>query len=289
VLRGLESGQIGGAGFDVFVEEPPGLTDLVKHPKVVVTPHLGASTEEAQLRVAIEIAQQVVAYLQTGAISNSVNVPSVAREMAAVVGPYLGLGRSLGQFLSQVESLRPRTIEVECAGEAAALPPSLIVNATLAGLLARFFETPINAVNAPLLAKDNGIEVREERTSQKGQFATMVSVTIVSADGKRATASGTLGGDRTSRLVKWGKFEMEAYLDASVLVVKNQDRPGVIGSIGTILGAAGVNVSSMQMGLDKSQGEAAALWALDSAIPLTALEQIRQLKDVTVATAVTIG
>jgi D-3-phosphoglycerate dehydrogenase len=289
VLRGLESGQIGGAGFDVFIEEPPGLTNLVKHPKVVVTPHLGASTEEAQLRVAIEIAQQVVGYLQTGAISNSVNVPSVAREMAPVLGPYLGLGRSLGQFLSQVEALRPRTIEIECAGEAATLPSALIVNAALSGLLSRFFETPVNAVNAPLLAKDNGIEVREERTTQKSQFATLVTVTIVSADGKRASASGTLGGDRTSRLVKWGKFEMEAYLDGSILVVKNNDKPGVIGGIGTMLGAAGINVSSMQLGLDKSLGEAAALWALDSPVSGSTLEQIRKHKDVTVATAITIG
>lgn len=289
VLRGLDVGHIGGVGLDVFVEEPPGLTELVKHPKVVVTPHLGASTEEAQLRVAVEIAQQVVAYLQTGAISNSVNVPSVAREMAPVLGPYLGLGRSLGQFLSQVESLKPRTIEVECSGEAASLPSALIVNAALAGLLGRFFETPVNAVNAPLLAKDNGIEVREERTTLKGPFATLVSLTIISADGKRATASGTLGGDRTPRLVQWGKFEMEAHIDGSVLVVKNQDRPGVIGSIGTVLGASGVNVSSMQMGLDKAQGEAASLWALDSAMPTSALDQIRKLKDVTLATAVAIG
>ena len=172
---------------------------------------------------------------------------------------------------------------------AATLPSALIVNAALSGLLSRFFETPVNAVNAPLLAKDNGIEVREERTTQKTQFATLVTVTIVSADGKRATASGTLGGDRTTRLVKWGKFEMEAYIDGSVLVVKNNDKPGVIGGIGTILGAAGINVSSMQMGLDKSQGEAAALWALDSPLSASTLEQIRNHKDVTVATAVTIG
>jgi D-3-phosphoglycerate dehydrogenase len=289
LIRGLESGQIGGVGLDVFVEEPPGLTDIVKHPKVVVTPHLGASTEEAQLRVAVEIAQQVVAYLQTGAISNSVNVPSVAREMAPVLGPYLGLARCLGQFLSQVESVRPRTIEIECAGEAATLPTQAIVNSALGGLLAGFFETPVNAVNAPILAKDGGIEVREERTTQKGQFATLVTLTVIGADGTRSVVSGTLASDRTPRLVQWGKFEMEAHLEGSVLVVRNQDRPGVIGSIGTILGAAGINVSSMQMGLDKSVREAAALWSLDSTLPPAVLDQVRAAKDVTKAWVVQVG
>jgi D-3-phosphoglycerate dehydrogenase len=289
LIRGLDSGQIGGVGLDVFPEEPPGLTEIVKHPKVVVTPHLGASTEEAQLRVALEIAQQVVAYLQTGEIVNSVNVPSVAREMAPVLGPYLGLGRRLGQFIAQAESVKPRTIEIELAGDAAALPSAPVVNAALAGLLGAFFDVPVNAVNAPLLAKDGGIEVRDGRTTEAGAFATLVTVTIVSADGKRVSAAGTLAGDRTPRLVRWGKFEMEAHMEGSVLIVRNHDRPGVIGTIGTILGAAGVNVSSMQMGLDKSAREAAALWALDSALPSAALEQIRATKDVSVALPMTLG
>jgi D-3-phosphoglycerate dehydrogenase len=289
LIRGLDSGQIGGVGLDVFLEEPPGLTDIVKHPKVVVTPHLGASTEEAQLRVALEIAQQVAAYLQTGEIANSVNVPSVPRELAPVLGPYLALARSLGQFLAQAESVRPKTIEIECAGEAATVPSAAIVNAALAGLLAQFFDVPVNAVNAPLLAKDGGIEVREQKTTQKHQFSTLVTLTLVAADGKRASVAGTLASDHTPRLVRWGKFEMEAHLDGPILVVRNQDRPGVIGTIGTVLGAAGINVSSMQMGLDKSSKEAAALWALDSSLPTAVLEQVRSSKDVVQASVVTVG
>jgi D-3-phosphoglycerate dehydrogenase len=285
LVRGLDSGQIGGVGLDVFPEEPPGLTDVVKHPKAVVTPHLGASTEEAQLRVAVEIAAQVVAYLQTGEISNSVNVPSVPREMAPVLGPYLGLARSLGQFLSQVHSVRPRIIEIESAGEAATVPSSPIVNAALAGLLAASFDVPVNTVNAPLVAKDGGIEVREQKTSQKkNEFSTLLTLTVVSADGQTAQVS-----DRTPRLVRWDKFEMEAHLDGSVLVVKNHDKPGVIGTVGTILGSAGINVSSMQMGLDKGAHEAAALWALDSALPAAVLSQVRSAKEVKQAFAVTIS
>jgi len=283
LIRGLDSGQIGGVGLDVFPEEPPGLTEVVKHPKVVVTPHLGASTEEAQLRVAVEIAQQVISYLQTGEIANSVNVPSIAREMAPLLEPYMTLTRRLGQFLAQAESVRPRTIELEFGGDAAALPTGPLVNSALAGLLASFFDVPVNAVNAPMLAKDGGIEVRDERTSEAGAFATLVTLTLISSDGKKVSAAGTLASDRTPRLVRWGKFEMEAHMDGPVLVVRNHDRPGVIGTIGTVLGSAGVNVSSVQMGLDKSGREAAALWALDSTLPSAALEQIRGTRDVKIA------
>jgi D-3-phosphoglycerate dehydrogenase len=290
LVRGLESGQIGGVGLDVFPEEPPGLTEIVKHPKSVVTPHLGASTEEAQLRVALEIAQQVVAYLQTGEIANSVNVPSVPRELAPVLGPYLGLARGLGQFLSQVDSVHPKTIEIECAGEAATVPAAPIVNSALSGLLAAAFDVPVNAVNAPLVAKDHGIEVREHKTSQKNVvFSTLLTINVVSADGKRASVSGTLASDGTPRLVRWNKFEIDAHLDGAILVVTNQDRPGVIGTIGTILGAAGINVSSMQMGLDKVSKEAVGLWALDSAMPSNVLEQVRGAKEVTRATAVNVA
>lgn len=289
VIRGLESGQIGGAGFDVFLEEPPGLTDLVKHPRVVVTPHLGASTEEAQLRVSTEIAQQVVAYLQTGEVVNAVNAPSVARDMAGVLGPYLGLSRGLGQFLAQVESVRPRTIEIACSGEAGSLPAAAIVNSALAGLLSAFFDAPVNAVNAPVLAKEGGIEVRHQTTTQVAEFASLVTLSLVGADGVRVSVSGTLGGDRRPRLTRWNTFEMEAPLEGSVLVVRNHDRPGVIGTVGTILGGAAINVASVNMGLQRGSGEAASLWALDSALPAPVLEQVRGARDVTRAAAVTIS
>ncbi len=286
LLRGLESGQIGGAGLDVFVEEPPGLTDLVKHPNVVATPHLGASTEEAQLRVAVEIAQQVVAYLTTGTIMNAVNVPSVSQEIAPVLGPYLALARRLGQFLSQVETLEPRSIEVECAGEAGKLTTGPIVNSALSGVLGRFFESPVNQVNAPVLAKDRGIEVRESKTGEGREFRTLVTLSVVGKDGSRASVSGTLGADGSPRLAFWGSHELDVQLEGGILVMKNVDRPGVIGRIGTILGDNNINIARMQVGLDKSGGEAASLWALDSAMPASVLELIKAAKDVKHAYAV---
>lgn len=264
VLRGLESGKIGGAGFDVFVEEPPGLTDLVKHPNVVATPHLGASTEEAQTRVAVEIAEQVIGYLSAGTISNSVNVPSVSREMAPILGPYAGLARRLGQFLSQAEQVSPRRISVECAGEVGHLAIGPVVNAALSGLLERFFDGPVNAVNAPVIARDRGIEVREARSTTHAKYAALIKVTITGDDGAEYSVSGTLGADRSSRLVRWGRYEMEAHLQGVNLLLKNDDRPGVIGAIGSILGESGVNISRMQMGLDSPAKQAASVWALDS-------------------------
>jgi D-3-phosphoglycerate dehydrogenase len=283
LLRGLQSGQLGGVALDVFLEEPPGLTELIKHPNVVATPHLGASTEEAQLRVAVEIAEQVIAYLTADEITNSVNVPAVARELAPTLGPYLTLARRLGQFLGQVEELQPRTIEVECAGASAQLPTSSIVNAALAGLLAQFLEVPVNQVNAPFIAVDRGIEVREQKSTHQGPFSTLVTLSVVDAKGERVSVSGTLGADGSPRLARWGEYEMEAHLEGAMLATKNRDRPGVIGNIGSILGVAGVNVSRMQMGLDKSSQEAAAIWSLDSELAKPVLEKIQAVKEVSCA------
>jgi len=289
LLRGLESGQIGGVGLDVFVEEPPGATPLVTHPHVLATPHLGASTEEAQLRVAVEIAQQVVAFLTTGTISNAVNVPSIPREVAPVLQPYLVLAKRLGEFLAQVEPLEPRSIEVECAGEASKLSIAPIMNTALAGLLGRFFDSPVNQVNAPLLAQDRGIAVRELKSGEKGSYRTLVTLSVTGKDGTRAQAGGSLAADGSPRLVLWGSYTMDAHLEGSILVLRNQDRPGVIGRIGSILGDANINVSRMQIGLEPKTRQAASLWALDSPLPAAVLEQIRAAKDITQAYSVVVS
>ncbi len=289
LVRGLNSGQVGGAGIDVFNQEPCGLTELVKHPNVVATPHLGASTDEAQTRVAVEIAEQVVAYLTSGTITNSVNVPSVSREMAPILGPYAVLASRLGQFLGQVEKVAPRQITVECIGDVAHLTVAPIVNAALAGLLGRFFEEPVNGVNAPVLARDRGIEVRELKGEAHAKYTTLVRVTLIGEGGSEVSVAGTLAADRTPRLVRWGRYEMDAHLEGTNLVVVNQDQPGVIGRIGTVLGEAGVNVSRMQMGLDTSTREAASLWALDSEPDAAALERIGKSAGVKSVICISLG
>ncbi len=153
LVAGLESGRIGGVGIDVYSEEPPGASPLVVHPNVVATPHLGAATLEAQVRMAVEIAQQVTDFLQSGTVVNSVNVPSVPREVAPVLGPYLGLSRRLGQFLAQADDFEPDAIALELQGEAAELSGAPMVASAVAGLLGKYMEEPVNPVSAPTLAR----------------------------------------------------------------------------------------------------------------------------------------
>jgi len=289
VVRGLESGQIGGAGFDVFVQEPPGLTDLVKHPNAVATPHLGASTEEAQTRVAVEVCEQVIAYLTQGTITNSVNVPAVPRDQAAILTPYVTLGRRLGQFLGANEALVPRSISVEFGGEAANLLTKPIVNAAVAGVLGYYLEDEVNEISAPMVAKDRGIEIREQTSTEKTSFATLVRVVLTGNDGRQVRVAGTLGSDQAPRIVRWGDFEMDARLEGTILVLKNEDRPGVIGTVGTILGESKINVSRMQVALDSTSHKAVQLWSLDSTIGDNVLNLVRAAKDVQNATAVVVS
>jgi D-3-phosphoglycerate dehydrogenase len=236
--------------------------------------------------VAVEIAHQVVDFLSSGTITNSVNAPSVPQELAPILAPYLVLARRLGQFLTQVETIEPRRITIECAGDAAQLATGPIISAALAGTLSRFFEQPVNDINAPLLARDRGIEVQHNKTTHTAEYTTLVTLRVADKDGGEVTVSGTLAADRTPRLVRWGVHDLDAHLTGSILVMKNVDRPGVIGSIGSILGASKTNVSRMQMGLDTSTGQAASLWALDSALPGEVLERIRQAQGVEQAWAV---
>ena len=289
VVRGLQSGQIGGAGFDVFVQEPPGLTDLVQHPNVVATPHLGASTEEAQTRVAVEICEQVLAYLLHGTITNSVNVPAVPREQASLLTPYVTLGRRLGQFLGANESIVPRSISVEFGGEAASLLTKPIVNAAVAGVLAHYLQDEVNEISAPLVAKDRGIEIKEQISSEKSSFASLVRVAVTGNDGHTVQVCGTLGSNRAPRIVGWGDFEMDARLEGTILVLQNDDRPGVIGTVGTILGESKINVARMQVALDNRSHKAVQLWSLDSNIDANVLNLVRAAREVQSATAVTVS
>jgi D-3-phosphoglycerate dehydrogenase / 2-oxoglutarate reductase len=289
VVRGLESGQIGEAGFDVFVQEPPGLSDLVKHPNVVATPHLGASTEEAQTRVAVEICEQVIAYLVHGTILNSVNVPAVPREQAALLTPYVTLGRRLGQFLGANENITPRSISVEFGGEAADMLTKPVVNAAVAGVLAHYLEDEINEISAPLVAKDRGIEIKEQTSTEKTSFSSLVRIVVTGNDGRQVRVSGTLGSNRASRIVGWGDFEMDASLEGTILVLQNEDRPGVIGTVGTILGESKINVARMQVALDTKTRRAVQLWSLDSNIDDNVLNLVRAAKDVQNASAVIVS
>ncbi len=292
LARGLASGKLGGVALDVFVEEPPGAHPLLAFDNVVCTPHLGASTEEAQERVVVEIADQVSQFLANGTITNAVNVPSVSREAAAKIGPYLELAGRLGSFLAQVEPTPPLSIEVECAGEPADLGPKSITNAAVAGVLAHFLNGPVNQVSAPVLAADRGIAIRELRMTSSARHAHLVTVRTRGEGGqggKEALAQGTVGRDGAAHLTRWGGYELGAELGENLLVVWNENKPGVIGSIGTLLGKRNLNVSSVQLGLNPKTNEAVSLWNLDTPLTEEAGAEIRKAPNVARAVAVKLG
>jgi D-3-phosphoglycerate dehydrogenase len=280
VLRGLDSGQIGGAAFDVFVKEPPAPDDpLVQHERVICTPHLGASTHEAQERVALEIVEQVIDFLTTGEVRNALNVPSMSSEVAGKLAPWVRLAERLGGFLAQTESLVPEAIEVECVGEDPGIGAAMISSAALAGFLGRFLDAPVNAISAPHLAADRGITVRELKTQRSsGPFASQVIVRLLGKDGA-AVAAGALGSDRSSRLLRWGDFDIEAKLEGLALVVASHDVPGVIGFLGSTLGDAKINIAAVHLG-KSSAGHALSLWNLDDELPAPVLEKVRASSNV---------
>jgi D-3-phosphoglycerate dehydrogenase len=289
LLRGLESGQIGGVALDVFVEEPvPADHPLLKHDRVVVTPHLGASTKEAQDRVALEIAEQITAFLSTGAIQNAVNVTSVTSEVAAKLSPYTDLAEKLGKFIAEVDdsATSPTAIEIECIGEPGNLGMKAIASTALAGFLHIYLEAPVNQVSAPHFAADRGISLRELATAKSGgKYASLIIVRVIGEGGAARVVEGTLGSDGTARLVKWGEFDVEAQLGGTTLIVTSLDKPGVIGFLGTTLGNASVNVSRVHLGL-ASEGRAISLWNLDQEIPEDVLEAIRRSPNVSKAVVV---
>ena len=286
VLRGLESGHIGGAAFDVYPHEPPEGSALVQHERVVATPHLGASTSEAQERVALEIVEQVLAYLRTGEVKNAVNAPSVPSEVAGQIAPYLLLAERLGGFLAQTGQVTPKAIEVECVGEPARLGTAAITASAVAGVLTHYLHAPANYISAPHIAADRGIAVRELKSSHAdGAYASQVVVRVIGDKGESIRAAGALGNDRSTRLVRWGDFAIEAQIGGTALVVTSKDRPGVIGFLGTVLGAAGVNVASVYLG-KASEDQAISLWNLDGVVTAEVLGEMRASPNVRQALAV---
>jgi len=288
LLKGLESGQIGGVALDVFIEEPPPADHpLLKHERVVVTPHLGASTKEAQDRVALEIAEQVVAYLESGEIKNAVNTPSVAGEVARKQKPYLELAERLGSFLGQVEpSLSPQAIEVECFGQPAELGVKGISAAAVAGCLQHYLEAHMNRVSAPVAAKERGIVVRELATAGGGQkYASLVVLRVIASDGTAHVVEGSLGADDSPRLVKWGQYEVEAQLGGPTLVITSLDKPGVIGFLGNTLGSAQINVAGVHLGLAQPGG-AVSVWNLDQDAPEAVVDELRRSPNIQSAVAI---
>jgi D-3-phosphoglycerate dehydrogenase len=290
LLAALDSGKVGGAALDVFVEEPPPAGHpLVAHERVICTPHLGASTEEAQEKVAVEVAEQLVAYLVRGEVKNAVNVPAVAAEHQARLTPYLDLASKLGALLGQLTS-GLAAVDVEMVGEVAELGAKLIPGEALAGLLRQHLDVPVNAVNARLLAADRGLRVSETVRSRGATFTSSITLRGSGAQGESLVKGVVFSTDAglEPRVVRIDRFDLEVVPEGRVVILRNEDRPGVIGAVGTLLGGRGINVSRMQVGLDKTRAQALQLWSVDAAVDAATLEAIRRVAGVVSAQVVTL-
>ena len=277
----LDSGQVGGAALDVFVEEPATASPLFGTPNFISTPHLGASTTEAQVNVAIQVAEQMADFLMSGGVTNALNMPSLSAEEAPKLKPYMALAEKLGSLVGQLATGALAGIAVEIEGAAAELNQKPITGAVLAGLM-RVHSDTVNMVNAPFLARERGLDVREIRSAREGDYHTLVRVTVATASGDRSVA-GTLFGDQAPRLVELFGIKVEADLAGPMLYVVNDDAPGFIGRLGTLLGEAGVNIGTFHLGRRQAGGEAVLLLSVDEPVTADLLARVKALPGVRTA------
>ena len=274
----LDNGHVAGAALDVFAEEPARDNPLFGTPGLICTPHLGASTTEAQVNVAIQIAEQMSDFLLLGGITNAVNVPSLSAEEAPRLKPYMGLAEKLGRLVGQIAGTEIRSIDVEVEGAAAELNIKPITGAVLAGVMRSWSDT-VNMVNAPYLAKERGIGVREIRNESEGDYHTLVAVSVGTDHGLKRV-EGTLFGNRAPRLVQIFGIPVEAELTGQMIYIVNDDQPGFIGALGTRLGENAINIATFNLGRRKEAGEAVALVAVDDPITIEVAQQLRALPGV---------
>jgi D-3-phosphoglycerate dehydrogenase / 2-oxoglutarate reductase len=274
----IRSGHVAGAAFDVFALEPVKDSPLFELDEVIVTPHLGASTGEAQENVALQVAEQISDYLTSGAIVNALNMASVTAEEAPRLRPYMKLAEQLGSFAGQLTETGLEAVTVTYAGHAASLNNRPLTQVVLAGLL-RPQLASVNMVNAPTLAKQRNTNVRVVTCEQVEGYQTLLTVEVDTERGRRAV-SGTLFQDAEPRLVSIRGIPMEARLGPHMLYVRNQDQPGFIGALGQILGDARINVATFHLGRDSPSGDAIALVEVDGPIPDHVLDQVRRLPQV---------
>src|SRR4051812_41903891 len=278
LVEALSSGHLGGAALDVFAEEPVKPDHpLLKLDSFICTPHLGASTEEAQQNVATALAEQMVDFLCQGTIRNAVNVPSVSRELLEQLGPWLNLARTLGALAGQLSPEGITSVEVAVSGEVGQHPMKPVVVQVLKGLLSQFSEN-VNEVNAPVFAKERGIQVIEQRRGEHESYTSSMAVTV---RGKgTAAVEGTVFGRRDPRIVRVDQFDIEAVPQGHLIAIHNKDVPGVVGRVGTALGDGSVNIGRIHLSRDKDRGEAFSLINVDSEPSAKVLDALRAIPGV---------
>jgi D-3-phosphoglycerate dehydrogenase len=276
LCEALQSGHLAGVALDVYGQEPPKGSALLKLDTVVMTPHLGASTHEAQQAVSVKIAEDVATYLTTGEAANAVNLPRIPAEQLTRTRPYQHLARALGDLVAAI-TLDPITeLEVGLFGLAAQLDPRPITSHVLVGLLDKRLERTVNEVNAAQLAQRQGIAVRETRSDAMHDHIALVELRATTAKGTTSVA-GTLLGGRLPRLVRIDEYDVEAVPEGHMLFTRHDDRPGVVGALGSILGRENISISRMQVGNANGKSEAIALISISTSLSEKAIAEIRAL------------
>jgi D-3-phosphoglycerate dehydrogenase / 2-oxoglutarate reductase len=274
----LDAGQVAGAAFDVFVEEPATDNPLFHHPNVVCTPHLGAATSEAQENVALQIAEQMSDYLLTGAISNAVNFPSITAEEAPKLRPFIGLAEKLGSFAGQLTENPIQEVHLTYQGEVARMKTKALTSAALAGLLRPMLED-VNVVSAPVIAKERGMVVEETTREADGDYDSLITVSVVTGAQSRSV-SGTVYAGGRPRIVNIKGIRMDAEFGPSMIYVTNEDKPGFVGHFASLLGDAGVNIATFHLGREEQGGNAIALVEVDGEVPAEVLQKVQALPHV---------
>lgn len=285
LAEGLKSGKVGGVALDVYATEPCTDSPLFGLPGVVCTPHLGASTEEAQTQVAVEAAELLVAYLTTGAIRHAVNVASIDPQTLASLRGYLDVAHRLGMLLAGMEPGGVRACRLLYRGEIAEKETKILTAVFTAGLLQKALDQEVNLVNAEFVLKQRGIKLSEESRSEMGSFRSSMTAEVTSENGVHR-AGATIFGQHMPRLVALDDFRLEAYLDGTLLVFRHRDVPGIIGAVGTIFGRHNVNIGQMAVGRAAPGGEAVGVLNLDGEPSVEALDEVRKHPAITSAVAV---
>lgn len=282
LAQAVQEGIVAGAALDVFAKEPVEPDNpLVKLEQVICTPHLGAATEEAQENVALDIAKQIVDYLVKGTVQNAVNVPSVSGEILKTLAPYLSLAAKIGKLHGQFASGSPEEILVELSGEVSNLPSSPITVEVIRGVLEPILEgVSINTVNAPFIAKERGIRVTESKLAENDNYTSLITVTLKFKSSQKVIA-GTIFGKTHPRIVRVDDYYLEAVPEGKILVIRNEDKPGVVGNIGTLLAKNNINISRLQLGLNGRSKEATAFYNVEGKIDEKIVAELKKLPGIT--------
>uniref|UniRef100_A0A7V4LCM2 D-3-phosphoglycerate dehydrogenase n=1 Tax=Desulfobacca acetoxidans TaxID=60893 RepID=A0A7V4LCM2_9BACT len=283
LLEAIEEGKVAGAALDVFESEPlPEDSPLRKSPRIICTPHLGASTEDAQANVSVAICEQILEYLLYGTIMNAVNAPSVSREVMTQLRPYLTLAEALGAFQAQITEGAITSVSVAYIGEVSKLDTNPLTHSILKGLLFPVVGDEVNYVNAPSMAASRGIAISEQKMATGEDFTNLIRLTV-RAGMEENVVAGTIFGKYEPRIVQINKFRLEAIPEGHMLFIYNTDRPGVIGAIGTTIGRHDINIARMTVGQEKERGQNIILLTTDTPVTPECLAEVRALPHVAMA------